>query len=64
MGSYKKIGLSHETGFIDTAPFVRNTPNLNTVESTFKVEQFNYLPVFVTVNYCRCYKGISAYLSI
>ena len=23
MGNYKKIGLSHETGLIDTPPFIR-----------------------------------------
>ena len=44
--------------------FFRNSPDLNTVESTFKVEQVHYAPVLVTVNYCRCYKGILAYLSI
>ena len=40
--------------------FVSNTPDLNTVESTFKVEQARYISVLVTVNYCRCKIGIPA----
>ena len=44
--------------------FVRNTPDLNTLESTFKVEQVHFTPVLVPVNYCRCYIGKPAYPSI
>ena len=31
MGSYKKIGLSHETGLIDTPPLRKNVPLIQKV---------------------------------
>ena len=51
-------------GVICFSFFFTNTPYLNTVKSTFKVEQLHLLICIVTVKYGRCYIGIPAYPSI